>query len=85
MSTHTDNYAVMAERARALFCTHDRGAMCARLGLTVDGDGDIPVRFLGRDCRVRPDGTVLGPDGAPASFHAAMTIYDALARSTITA
>ena len=80
MSTPTNNYAVMVERARALFCTRDRGAMCARLGFRMTPEGDIPLRFLGRDYRVRPDGTVLGPDGAPAGFHAAMTVYDALAR-----
>ena len=80
-----NNYAVQVERARALFCTRDRGAMCARLGLRMTPEGDIPLRFLGRDYRVRPDGTVLGPGGAAAGFNAAMTIYDALARDNVPA
>ena len=79
-----NNYAVMVERARALFRTHDRAAMCARLGLPVPAeDGDIPIRFLGGAYRVRLDGTVLAPDGAPAGFNAAMAIYDALARDNL--
>ena len=80
MTEPKNNYAVMVERARALFQTHDRGALCARLGLATDADGDILLRFLGGEHRVRPDGTVLAPGGAPAGFNAAMTIYDALAR-----
>ena len=80
MSTPVNNYAVQVERARALFCTRDRGAMCARLGLTQTADGDIPLRFLGENYRVRPDGTVLTSGGAAASFGAAMAIYDVLAR-----
>ena len=83
MSTSTqphNNYAVSCERARALFLTYDQAAMCARLGLTPTADA-IPVRFLGAPYRVRrADGAVLAPDGSPASFNAAMTIYDALAR-----
>ena len=44
-------------------------------------DGDICLRFLGRDCRVRrADGRVFGPDGAEAGFNTVMTVYDALAR-----
>ena len=76
-----NNYAVMAERARRLFLTHDPAAMCARLGLPLT-EGGIPVRFLGRPYTVRrADGAVLAPDGEAASFNAAMAIYDALARS----
>ena len=81
MTQHTDNYAIMADRARQLFLTFDQPAMCARLGLAAT-DEDIPVRFLGGAYRVRrSDGAVLTPDGAPASFGAVMAIYDALARS----
>ena len=80
-SPPVNNYALQVERARALFLTFDQAAMCARLGLTMT-DTDIPIRFLGAPCRVRrADGAVLGPDGAPASFGAAMAIYDALART----
>ena len=79
MSAPVNNYAVMAERARGLFCTRDRAAMAARLGLDETGEG-IPIRFLGTPYLVTPEGHVLGPDGAAASFGATMAIYDALAR-----
>lgn len=76
-----NNYAVMVERARRLFLTHDQAAMCARLGITPT-DEAIPVRFLGTMHRVRRgDGAVLDARGERASFNAAMAIYDALARS----
>ena len=76
-----DNYAIQVERARALFLTYDQPAMCARLGLPMTPDA-IPIRFLGEMHLVRrSDGMVLGPDGSPASFGAAMAIYDALART----
>lgn len=81
MSMPLNNYAVMVERARKLFLTFDRAAMCARLGLTPTGT-DVPVRFLGETYRVlTADGRVLRPDGGDASFGAAMSIYDALART----
>ena len=81
MAELKNNYAVQVERARALFLGFDQSAMCARLGLTMTEDA-IPVRFLGREYRVRrADGRVLGPDGMDASFGAAMAIYDALART----
>ena len=74
MSAPQNNYAVMVERARALFLTFDQSAMCARLGLTPT-DTEIPIRFLGETYRVRRDsGAVLRPDGSAASFGAAMTI-----------
>ena len=77
----TNNYAIMVERARKLFLTCDQPAMCARLGLAPT-ETDIPVRFLGEPYRVqRADGRILRPDGGDASFNAAMTIYDALART----
>ncbi len=76
-----DNYAIQVERARALFLTYDQPAMCARLGLPMTPDA-IPIRFLGEMHLVRrSDGMVLGPDSGPASFGAAMAIYDALART----
>ena len=76
-----NNYAIQVDHARQLFLTFDQPAMAARLGLPLT-DEHIPVRFLGEDYRVRrADGAVLAPDGAPGSFGAAMTIYDALARS----
>ncbi len=75
-----NNYALQVERARRSFLTWDQAAMCARLGLTMT-DEYIPLRFFGAEHRVRrADAAVLGPDGAPASFGAAMAIYDALAR-----
>ena len=78
---HTDNYALMVERARALFLTYDQHAMAARLRLHMT-EGEIPVRFLGETYHVRrSDGAVLAPDGSPAAFSAAMSIYDALART----
>ena len=80
MNPPKNNYAIQVDRARQLFLTRDQAAMCARLGLPMT-DEAIPVRFLGAACRVRrADGAVLGPDGAPASFGAAMAVYDALAR-----
>lgn len=80
MSAPINNYALQVERARALFCAWDQAAMAARLGLELR-DAEIPVKFLGEVCRVRrADGAVLAPDGERASFAAAMTIYDALAR-----
>ena len=76
-----NNYARQVEAARIQFLTWDQPAMCARLGLAMT-DEAIPVRFLGRVCSVRrSDGAVLDPDGQPASFGTAMTIYDALART----
>lgn len=76
-----NNYALQVERARQLFLAYDQPAMCARLGLTPTPDA-IVLRFLGAPYTVRrADGAVLAPDGAPASFGAAMSIYDALARS----
>ena len=81
MSAPKNNYAVMVERARALFCTHDQAAMCARLGLTPT-DTEIPVRFLGEPYAIRrADGAVFAPNGSPASFNAVLSIYDALGRS----
>ena len=81
MSTPTiNNYAVMAERARQLFLTHDQPAMCARLGLPMTEDF-IPINFFGKPYRVRrADAAVLRPDGSPAGFNEVLTIYDALAR-----
>ena len=76
-----DNYAIMTERARALFLTYDQDAMCARLGIVPTPDA-IPIRFFGEALHVRrSDGRVLRPDGTDASFGAAMSVYDALARS----
>ncbi len=76
-----DNYAIQVDRARAQFLTFDQPAMCARLGLPMTPEA-IPIRFLGALHTVRrADGRVLGPDGAPAAFGAAMAIYDALART----
>ena len=81
MSAPVNNYAVMVERARKLFLDYDQAAMCARLGVEMT-DAEIPVRFLGEPYRVlRADGRILRSDGAAASFGAAMTIYDALART----
>ena len=79
----SNNYAIMVERARALFLQYDQAAMAARLGLPMT-DEAISVRFLGADYSVRrADGRVLTPDGAEASFGAAMAIYDALARTNV--
>ena len=76
----SDNYAIQLTRARAQFLTYDQAAMCARLGLPMT-ETEIPVRFLGEVLRIeRETGAVLRPDGAPASFGAAMAVYDALAR-----
>jgi len=76
-----DNYAIMAERARALFLTHDQEAMCRRLGI-VPSPEEIPIRFLGEAHRIRrSDGLVLRPDGSPAGFNAVLSIYDVLART----
>ena len=80
MSEPVNNYAIQVERARALFLQYDRAAMAARLALPMT-DGAISIRFLGEPLTVRADGRVLAPDGAPASFAAAMTVYDALARA----
>ena len=80
MASPVNNYAVMAERARALFLGYDQAAMCARLGLTMT-ETEIPVRFLGTLYRVRrKDGAVFGPGGEIASFNAGMAIYDAICR-----
>ena len=80
MSEPVNNYALQVERARELFCAWDPAAMAARLGLEMS-DTEIPVKFLGEVFRVRrADGRVLAPGGENASFNAAMTIYDALAR-----
>ena len=76
-----NNYALQVERARQLFLTYDQAAMCARLGLAPTPDA-IVLRFLGAPYTVRrADGAVLDAQGAPASFGAAMSIYDALART----
>ena len=83
MSHRIDNYSIQLERARAFFQTFDQAAMCARLGLAMT-EAEIPIRFLGETLRIRrSDCAVLRPDGAPAPFGAAMTIYDALARDNV--
>ena len=81
MHEPVNNYARQVENARAYFHTLDFDAMCARLGLTPTPEG-LDIRFLGRPHRVlRADGRVLDADGRPASFGAAMAIYDLLGRT----
>lgn len=81
MPMPTDNYALMAERARARFLTFDQTAMCARLGLSMT-ETEIPIRFLGETLHIqRSDGRVLRSDGSGAGFHAILSVYDALGRT----
>jgi hypothetical protein len=74
-----NNYALQVEHARHTFAALDFDAMCARFGLTPDAGG-LTLRFLGRAHRVGRDGRVTDEHGRPASFGAAMAIYDLLGR-----
>ena len=75
-----NNYAILAEESRRLFCSHDQEAMAARLGIEMT-EKEIPIRYLGNQYRVeRADGRVLDEAGSTAGFGATLAIYDLLCR-----
>ena len=78
-----DNYELQMQYAAKLFLEYDQKAIIRRLSLKSDSQS-LYVRFLGEDYAVdRFTGAVTKADSKmPASFGAALTIYDYICRDT---
>jgi len=78
-----DNYEVQKQYASRLFLKHDQRTMIRRLALESDSR-NIYIRFLGEDYAIdRLTGVVTKKlSGKPASFGAALCIYDYICRES---